>query len=389
MSSAVSQTRRRRLLFVVNEAYFLLSHRSEILQAAADEFEIHVAAPADHVWAPKHFDVSALTARGVQFHPIRLSRRGQNPWRELTTLWDLFRLFRGLEPDLVHLLTIKPNLYGGLVARFLGIPAVVFAVTGMGQIYVGRSLFARVRRKATDMVLRLVMAHGNAAVVVQNTADRDQLVQRKIVLADRILVMPGAGVDLEKFREQPELPGTPLVILPGRLIWEKGVGEFAQAALQLKQEGIAARFALVGDTQPSNPRSVPAAQLEAWQAAGVVEWWGRRDDMDNVMAACHVVCLPSSYGEGVPKVILEAAAAGRPVVATDIGGCREVILENETGLLVPAGSATDLANALKKLVADPASRQAMGRRARRHAEGFFDVRQVVAKTLMLYRKLSR
>ena len=203
------------------------------------------------------------------------------------------------------------------------------------------------------------------------------------------VLIQGSGVDLEMFKPAPEAAGEPVVILPSRLIWEKGIQEFADAARQLREEGIAARFALIGNTHPSNPRAVPEETLRRWADGGIVEWWGRREDMPEVMAQSHIVCLPSKYGEGVPKVLLEAAAAGRAIVATDTPGCREVVEDGVEGLLVPPGESAALATALRRLIGQPDERKAMGAAGRARAIADLDIDQVVARTLEIYGELRR
>lgn len=374
------------LLYVINEAFFFLSHRSELAQAALGEFEVHLAAPQDHVWAPAGFDVSQIKAMGIQWHALPLSRRGQSPIQELRTVFHLARIMREVRPSLMHLLTIKPNIYGGLLARVMGVPAVVYSMTGLGQVFVARGLHGRLRRLAIRAVLALAFSHRNATVIVQNSSDFN-VVASLLPAAQAPVLIKGAGADLSAFNVTPEPEGPPLTILAARLIWEKGIGEFAAAAKIIREKGIAARFALVGDTHSSNPRAVPEETLRSW--APIVEWWGRRDDMPAVMAAAHIVSLPSGYGEGVPKVLIEAAAAGRPIVASDIPGCREVVVEGQNGLLVPVGNADALAAALERLIQNAPERVRMGARGRSIAEAEFDVRVVVDNTVGIYRHLLK
>ena len=328
------------LLFVVNEAYFFVSHRLPIAQEAQRlGYEVHIAAPRDNVWAPEGFSVEALAGSGLTHHEIPMSRRGTRPHEELRTFLAIWRLYRRLRPDIVHHLTIKPNLYGGLAARLSGVPGVVYAITGLGQMFVSNRGSLRWLRPVALMLMRIAFGTANKRVIVQNTSDRDFLVGNGVAGVGDTVLIQGSGVDLAQFTPSPEPTGEPLVVLPSRLIWEKGIQEFADAAKMLRAQGLAARFALVGNTHASNPRAVPETTLRGWAEGGVVEWWGRREDMPQVIAACHIVCLPSKYGEGVPKVLLEAAAAGRPVVATDTPGCREVIEDGVEGLLVPAADA--------------------------------------------------
>ena len=382
-------TKKPILLFVVNEAYFFVSHRLPIaLEAQRQGYDVHIAAPADNVWAPEDYSVDELTKLGLTFHEIPISRRGTHLLQELRTFLALLRLYRRLGPDIVHHLTIKPNLYGGLAARLAGVPSVVYAITGLGQMFVATQGPLRMLRPIVLSLMRVAFGHGNARVIVQNTSDRAFLVDNGVVDMDATVLIQGSGVDLALFHPTPEPEGDPVVILPSRLIWEKGIQEFVDAARLLKNEGVVARFALVGNTHPSNPRAVPDETLRRWAEEGSVEWWGRREDMPRVMEECHIVCLPSKYGEGVPKVLLEAAAAGRPVVATDTPGCREVIDNGVEGLLVPAADSAALARALERLIEAPLERETMGTTARTKAERGFAVDGVICRTFELYSELQ-
>ena len=378
-----------RLLFVLNEAYFFLSHRLPVAQRArAEGWEVHVAAPPDHVWAPPAFSVNALEDQGFIFHPIPLSRRGTNLFAEARTLLALRRLFADLRPDLVHLVTIKPNLYGGLAARLAGVPSVVFAVTGLGQVFVARGVRAALVRAAVRGLLRVALGHPNRRVIFQNRDDCQTWTEAGLVPPEAAMVVRGSGVDLAAYQPAPPPPGVPLVVLASRLIWEKGVQAFVDAARTLRGEGVAARFVLVGDTQPSNPRAVPAAVLEEWQRESVVDWWGYRGDMAAVLAESSIVCLPSTYGEGIPKILLEAAAAGRAIVTNNIPGCREAVEDGVTGYLVPPGDGEALAARLRELIDDPGRTAAFGAAGRELAESDFGQDAIAAATVEVYRMLT-
>lgn len=377
--------RRLRLLYVVNEAYFFMSHRLPIARAAlAAGFDVHVAAPSDHVWAPKGFSIDDLRAEGFQFHPIPLSRRGKHPIRELKTIYGLYRLYRALRPDIVHHITIKPSLYGGLVARLVGVPAVICAITGLGDAFIASGPAAFILRRLVLLGYRLALAHPNARVIVQNPDDGEMLRSARAAKSESLVLIYGSGVALDQFVPTEEPDDVPTVIMPARLIWDKGVGEFAAAARILRQSGVSARFVLLGDTRPSNPRAVPLSVLRDWETEGIVEWWGRREDMPTIYAASHIVCLPSSYGEGVPKVLIEAAAAGRPAVSTDTPGCRDIVKNMENGLLVRPKDPHELAKALSRLIEDRDLRRRMGRRGREIAETVFSDEEVVRRTMEVY-----
>lgn len=376
------------LLFVVNEAYFFVSHRLAIAQAARGAgFSVHVASPLDHVWAPDDFRIGTLADHGITHHPIPLSRRGTNPFNDARTFAALFGLYRRLRPDIVHLLTVKPVLYGGLAARLAAVPAVAATITGLGQIFVAKGVRGSLLRACATTAYRLATSHVNAKVMFQNPEDLTRLTSLGAVCRSRTALIRGSGVDLTEFSPKPEPEGTMQVILPARMIWEKGIAEFVGAARQLKSEGIDARFALIGNTSPSNPSAVPEERLHQWADEAVVEWWGRREDMPDIMAQSHIVCLPSKYGEGVPKVLIEAAAAGRAIVTTDIPGCREMVRHDVNGLLVPPGDSQCLAKALRCLLSDPIRRARFGKAGREMAAAQFSIEQVVGSTLAAYDEL--
>ncbi len=373
-------TQHRKLLFVVNDGPFFLSHRLPLAEAAREAgYEVHVATPDDA-------GAARIRDRGFAFHPIPLVRSGTRLFQEAGSFLALLRLYRALRPDIVHHVTIKPVLYGGLAARLARVPAVVHAVTGLGYLFVARSAKAAALRAAVKAVYRLALRHPRSRVIFQNPDDLAFFRDQRLVRPGQPVLIRGSGVDMTLFAPEPEPGGTPVVLFASRMLWDKGIGEFVGAVKRLRDRGIEARFVLVGDTDPNNPAAVPPAQLKAWQASGLMEWWGRCDDMPGVFAKSHVVCLPS-YREGLPKVLVEAAACGRAIVATDVPGCREIVQSGVNGLLVPARDEAALADALQQLIEDPERRRAMGRAGRRLAVEEFALDRVVADTLGLYADL--
>ena len=379
----------KRLLFVVNEAFFFVSHRKALAQAAARRgFEVHVAAPEDNVWAPEGFHCSEIERLGFTFHPLRIDRRGMNPFTDLCTLFALIRLYRSLRPTLVQHITIKPVLYGGIAARLAGIPAVLNLVTGLGQVFVGQGPGYRVLRLVVLQLYRLAAGHRNQVMMFQNHGDRDRLVAERVVAPAATDVVPGSGVDLVRFSPRKEpTDDQKIVVLPGRLLWEKGVGEFVSMARRLKKRGCTARFVLVGATTDKSPAAVPKQTIEGWVSGGDIEWWGRSEEMERTLAMCSIVCLPTYYGEGVPKVLLEAMALGRAVVAADVAGCREAIFHEKNGVLVPPRDEALLADAVFALLEDADRRGRLGGEARRTVEGGFSEQAVVERTFSVYGKL--
>lgn len=374
----------RRLLIVVQEALFFTTHRQPIGQAMrARGWEVHVAAPADPALAAR------LAAEGYHFHAIPLARGGLNPLAELRLLWALWRLCRQVRPRLAHLVSIKPVIWGGIAARLAGVPAAVHAITGLGFLFIRQDAKAAMMRRLLEPLYRFALRHRNSIAIFQNPDDLDAFRARRLLSGPQVMIR-GCGVDMQKFHDRPEPPvsaAAPAVVMfPARLLGDKGVREFAAAAMALTARGISARFVLVGRPDPDNPTDVGPAQLQQWIDSGALEYWGFAEDMPAMLARAHVIVLPS-YREGLPRGLIEAAAIGRAIVTTDAPGCREVVRHEENGLLVPVADATATAAAIERLLADAALRRRLAARGREIAVSEFSVAQFVADSLAVYERL--
>lgn len=367
----------QRLLFVVNDPAFFVSHRLALGEHGLTlGLDVAVAAPE----GPAR---EAIERAGIRFVPIPLARGSTDPRKELETLAAIAAVMRRERPTLVHDVTIKPVLYGGLAARMLGVPALVSSVSGLGYTFIAQGARARARRALVVAAYRRALGHRRSRVIFQNEDDRRELVALGCVSPARaVVVRGGSGVDVASYRAEPPPAGTPLVVLPARMLRDKGVVEFVHAARALRAEGVAARFALVGGFH-ENPAALSPAELDALVADGAVEWWGHRSDMPVVLAQASVVCLPS-YREGTPRALLEAAAAGRAVVTTDVPGCRDAVVAGETALLARVRSGDDLARQLGTLLRDEPLRARMGRAGRALAEREFDLRRIVQSVFAVY-----
>jgi glycosyltransferase involved in cell wall biosynthesis len=370
----------RKLLFVVNVDWFFLSHRLPIaLEAQRRGFEVHIATRLTD-------KLSELQRHGLIVHVLALDRNGAGLANAWLTGFQLWRVIKAVQPDVMHLVTIKPILLGGLMARLLAVPALVVAVSGLGYVFMSHGSTAFVRRWLVGVLYRLALAHRNLVVIFQNADDRQRLTEIAHLPGSSAVTLRGSGVDLVQFVPRPLPQGEAVVVLAARLLADKGVFEFVQAARLLKAQGCRAQFVLVGTIDPANPTSVSQAELDAWVREGVVAWWGHRSDMVQVLSAAQIVVLPS-YREGLPKVLLEAAACGRAVVTTDVPGCRDAIEPGVTGLLVPVCDAPALAYAMLELINDRARCETMGNAGRALALRAFDVNQVVDAHLQIYADL--
>jgi glycosyltransferase involved in cell wall biosynthesis len=369
-----------RVLYVVNVDWFFLSHRLP-LALAAKQFGAEVCVAAADTGR-----ASEIERHGLRFLPIPLSRGGRNPLRELATLARVTQLLRATRPTLIHHVTTKPVLYGSFASRIVARRAgVVNAIAGFGY-----ALASEQRGWLRPVVLRAYRAalrHPRSRTIFQNSEDLVEFVRSGLIDRRQAVLIRGSGVDCSEFRPSPEPAGPPIVLLASRMLWEKGVGDFVDAARRLRRERPDVRFVLVGMPDQENPGAISIGELQTWASEGVVEWWGRRTDMPDVFRQSQVIVLPTFYREGVPKVLVEAAASGRPIVTTDIPGCRDIVRHGVNGLLVPPRDPVTLAVAVKSLIDDPPKRQCMGARGRDHALRGFAIGGVIDRTLSLYREL--
>jgi len=367
------------LLYLVTEDWYFCSHRLQLATAACKAgYEVTVATRVQE-------HAAQIQDAGINLVPLRLSRRSQNPVRESRSLAQIAALYRRLRPDIVHHVATKPVIYGSLAAWATGTPAVVNALGGLGYVFSSEDTKARLLRPAILSCYRHLLDRAGSRVIVQNPDDLATLTRHHLVDRDHAVLIAGSGVNVSLFSNMPERAGEPLVVLPARMLRDKGVAEFVAAARQLKQQGVAARFALVGKPDPENPATIPEGTLRGWEEEGVIEYWGWREDMADVFQRCHIVCLPS-YREGLPKALIEAAACGRAIVTTDVPGCRDVVSDGENGFLVPARDTASLALALLRLIDHPDLRARMGQRGRQRAVSEFAIDRVIAATLDVYRQ---
>lgn len=371
---------RPRVLFVVTEDWYFWLHWVGLARAARDAgFEVSLATRVQQHGLE-------IAQQGIKLFPIGLLRRSLNPIRESLAVLELTRLYRSEKPDIVYQVAFKPILYGSVAARLAGIPFVVNVFAGLGYTYTSENITTQLLRLFLRTGLKAACAHAGTITVFQNEEDRAQLIRDCTVEERQTRVIRGTGVDVKRFQPMGERGQRPIVLLACRMLWDKGVGEFVEAARLVKRFEPDARFVLAGRCDEDNPASLRPNQLHQWQAEGVIEWWGHRNDMPNVVGRAAIVVLPS-YREGLPVSLMEAAACGKAIVATDVPGCRDVVRHGVNGLLVPPKDAGALADAITTLLNNEGLRDELGRRGRDIAVKEFSARAVVGQTLALYREL--
>jgi glycosyltransferase involved in cell wall biosynthesis len=372
-----------KLIIVVNELWFFLSHRLPIALAARDAgYEVHIASRTG-----TSNEIKQLKQESLQFHSISFHRSSTGLWQEFKTLLELNKLYKEIQPDIVHHVTIKPVLYGTLVARWVGGIKILNAISGLGYLFIAQGWQSSIRKKLLLWGYRAILYGKKVWILFQNPDDQALFFQHKIIHPQYTSIIKGSGVDLNQFALSAIPKGKIQIILVARMLWDKGVGEFVESATVLKKQGIDADFILVGSIDPGNPESISTKQLEQWNRSGVVKWLGERSDITQLLTESHIAVLPS-YREGLPKSLIEAAAVGRPIITTDVPGCREVVKEGENGFLVPARDAKKLAVVIKKLINNPKLLIVMGKKSRLIAEQEFSIQKVITKTLTLYSKIG-
>ena len=328
----------------------------------------------------------SIIREGFRFLSIPFRRSGKDIFHEIRTIIEVAKVLRDVKPDLVHNVTIKPVLYSSWLSRYIGRPAVVNAISGLGYVFLASGMKARLLRSVVRMAYKTALAGSNVRVIFQNPDDIELFVHEGILEMDKTVLIRGSGVDVNVFRSLPEPPGDPVVMFVSRMLKDKGAVELIEAARLLRGLKVPFRMVFVGEPDPDNPATVTKNDLRAWVDEGVVEWWGHKTDMEQILPLSAIVVLPS-YREGLPKVLLEAASAGRPIVTTDVPGCREVVRDGWNGYLAPPRDHVRLAASIRKLVENPALRVRMGGNSREMAVKEFRVENVVANTLSVYEEL--
>lgn len=370
-----------KLLIVVNDPAFFISHRLPIADTARERgYKVHVATQAGE-------SVKEIIGRGFDHHELRLSRSGKNPFSEVISILSLLALCWRIRPDVLHLVTIKPVLYGGIVARISPVRGVLAAISGLGSVFTATGLKASLLRAIIIGFYQLALGKRNLRAVFQNPEDMRLISSIGAIKPEKSILIRGSGVDLSAYPTLPEEPGMPVVIFAARLLKNKGVVEYISAVKVLKERGVQAHFQLVGDVDPGNPTSITSQELENWCTQGVVDYLGFQRDMATVMKRSHLVVLPS-YREGLPKVLVEAAACGRAVITTDVPGCRDAIEPGISGMLVPVRDVSALADAMETLINDSELRRRMGQQGRKLAERAFAIEGIVDQHLTIYRTLE-
>lgn len=366
-----------KVILFANTDWYLYNFRLSLANALRDKgVEVVLLSPSGEY-------AKRLREAGFNWLSLPMSRKGMNPVNEFNTLWHLKSIYQYEKPDLVHHFTAKCMLYGSIAARWCKIRPIINAVTGQGYVFSAPGLDGTLLRLIARPIYRYALR--DTQTIFQNEEDRQAFVDMRLANPSATHLIPGSGINIKLFFPTPEPQGLPIVMLAARMLWEKGVGDFVDAARILKSERIRARFVLVGDTYEDNPSAVSRQMLSSWNEEGVIEWWGWHDDMAETLSQSSIVCLPSYYKEGVPRVLTEAAALGRAIVSSNIAGCKMVVHDGLNGLTVPPKQPIQLAQALRRLIENPVERARMGSEGRKIAEANYSEDVINYNTLAIYK----
>ena len=393
MTSPNGQGAGRTVALVYNTDLYLHRLRGSLIRAlTAEGYDVYAIAPEGP-------SVPAIEADGATFVRWPLPRRGLNPVVELLSILRLWGIYRRISPDIAHHFTAKPNIYGAIAGRLAGVSVTISSVNGLGYVFTGDERMLALVRPLVTTLYRMAFRL-NSSVVVQNGDDIEELEKRGILSAGAALHAPGgSGVDIDRFTPDAIPPSvvvalreslgiamdTPVVLFVGRMLWHKGIQELVECAHIIGPK-LGARFVLVGPTDEGNPAAIPSDRLVAWSAEGPITLLGERSDIRELLAMADVVALPS-YREGFPRVLIEACAMGKPIVTTDVPGCRDVVTNDLNGLIVAPKDGRALAGAVEALLADSSLRARLSVAARRRAVDEFDEKIVTGNTLSLYDRL--
>jgi glycosyltransferase involved in cell wall biosynthesis len=369
-----------RLLFVITEDWFFASHFIERAVAAQQAgYEVAVATRIK-------LHGEQIRNAGIALFQIDFSRRGLNPFIEIRTAWRLRHIVRKFAPDVIHNIALKPVVVGTLGERLAGHKEIVNAPVGMGYLFSSQDRRATMLRPIFLFILRHFLNPSGSQVIIENPDDYSSLIDQKMVHTDSLTLIKGAGVDTKLFTFIPE-PAEPVVVtIVARMLQDKGISEFVEAAALIRKSRPETIFQLIGMPDEGNPTSFSLEQLEDWVRSGAVKWLGHQDNIAEHIAKSHIICLPS-YREGLPKSLIEAVACGRPVVTTDVPGCREVVSHGVNGFLVQPRDSHALAEALMNLISDSSLRERMGRLGRERAEKEFSSEIIIGQTLRVYESM--
>lgn len=370
---------KKKILYVVNTDKFFFSHRINIPYSLKKNFKIHLA--TNFLLGENFFK-----KRGFKTHQLTIDRSSYNFFSNFYIFLKIFFIIKKCKPDLIHFISIKPILLGGLASKFFNIPK-IFSITGLGFVFIEKNFISEFRKFFFLLFYKISLSHRSFKVIFQNRSDYLEIKKFSSIAEKNYKLIPGSGVCLKKFRPQQKKQKIPIIMFPSRMLHHKGLKEFVQAAKILHKSKINAKFVLVGDVDASNPASVSLTQINKWALDGSIEYWGYKSEMHKILNLSTIVVLPS-YREGFPRVLIEAAACGKPIITTNAPGCKDAVINNVTGKIVPIRNSKLLATAIRNLLENKNKMKLMSKNARKYAERNFSIKKITQMHLEIYQSLA-
>ena len=370
----------KRILFVVTEDWYFVSHRLYMATTAVKAgYKVALLCKTS-----KHQEL--IEESGIKVINWSLNRRSRNLISEFKAIREISTVIDRFNPDIVHSVALKPILYTAFQFKRKNTYANIYAFGGLGYVFSSSKLKAQILRSLLVVILRWILGGERVRVILQNPDDFNLLLRLKVITNGKTRLIRGVGVNTSLFSPSQKLNDKPIVLLPARILWDKGIADFVEIANRMKSYEVNVRFVLVGDPDPHNPESVSILQLEEWLEKEVVEWWGHKEEMQNIYQQATIICLPS-YREGLPKSLLEAASCALPIVTYDVPGCREVVIDGINGFLVPLKDKDALLNAIKTLLDDASLCDKFGQAGRELVIREFSQQKIANETNKIWQEV--
>jgi glycosyltransferase involved in cell wall biosynthesis len=372
---------KNKIIFLVNVDSFFVSHRLPIAkQLLLDGYEVHIATQFTRY-------KKTLLKMGFNTHDINFNKNSVNLLKAILPIFQIFFLIRKIKPTIIHLISLKPIIFGGFVTLISPINSMVISITGLGSMFLKKDIFYKIRENMFNLFYRIIFLFPNLKVILQNRSDLNYLIKNAKLKKNKTEIIRGSGVDLKslKFSEIPKR--APIIVMASRIIADKGIFEYIKSIQYLKKHNFEGKFYLVGDIDHKNPSAIKKSTVNYWHKKKIIIYVKHQKKISTFLKKSTIIVLPS-YREGFPKILMEAAACGRPVVTTNVPGCKDAIIKNVTGILVPPKNHILLARAIKNLCDNRKRLETIGKAARKHALKNFDINNVVSQHLYIYKTIQ-
>lgn len=383
MDDLNNKSKKNRILFIVSEDWYFISHRLYLAQSAIKEgYEVALLSNFS-----KH--KNRINEEGIISIEWGLKRISKNPINELKAIITTIKALRDFKPDLIHAVAFKPIIYSSLASMLTGMKNCVFALAGLGGVYTSKKMRSQLMVLILKPALRFFLKGKNSKLILQNPEDKNAILSNKLIREDNIFLIRSAGVDTKHFSFEKIPYKPPKIILSARMLWSKGIKDFIKCAKIINKDTKIAEFVLVGSPDKENSDAIPIKFLEDLNTKKIITYLGYRDDMNSIYKNATIICLPTLYGEGVPKSLVEAASCGRPIVTYDMPGCREIVINKKNGFLVKPGSINGMVSAIKCLIYDKKLCTKMGQEGRKIVMKNFTQEKVAFETIEIWKKLLK